>query len=50
MKDYEIMVGKFENNEILNHVIFGMVEYLFHVYIHILCITHPISVCVAMIR
>jgi len=29
----------------LRYVILGRVTYLIHVYVYILCIAHPISVC-----
>jgi len=41
------------NMKIMKYLIMlflGWVAYLFHVYIYILCIAHPIYVCVAMIR
>jgi len=50
MKDYEVMVGLFENHEILVMLFWDGWHIYFMSFVYILCIAHPFCVCVAMIK
>jgi len=50
MKDYEVMVGLFENHEILVMLFWDRWHIYFMYFVYILCIAHLFCVCVAMIE